>query len=645
MKVAERWKDSSQQSPKNNRFDIFTDVDDTFRTPAKRQQPNAPTGNSFRLPNAPLDLQTAKEIPSRTYDALDQGIRRYSFPAALSKRPEKANLGKLKTRGLSPTKTQAQHDSIAKPTNRDYLSEASSPRRENRARTPFSLWDYLQVELAATDSDEAHDFKRERVKNFLLLPDALERTLMFGFIVCLDSFLYIFTILPLRIFRSILSLLRRLTQRRESLKSSEKVDLLKGGLILMTCLVLHQLDASRIYHNIRGQAAIKLYVLYNVLEIGDKLFCALGQDILDCLFSKSTFGRKEDGSRRHIRPLAFLALAVAYNVLHTILLFYQLVTLNVTINSFSNALMTLLLSNQFVEIKGSVFKKFEKEGLFQITCADMVERFQLFLMLLIIGLRNTVEMAPPTTFSVLTTTLGPLVTVLGSEVLVDWLKHAFITKFNHVRPTIYGRFTDVLCRDYVKSARDSGDGSNTFVDQSPAISRRIGLPVLPLVCLAIRSAGQIFSMVLERDSPLVPSHSGSEYWPGEEHHHHHHHHQQQQYLASVVVGGLRPRLLAALGYGIILLLVFATAVVIKLSIGVSLIRFAHGRYSSMQTREAEESLLEAERKRKDVYKGLVEVDGDTKMILNDKRDNLRGEEGGRGLLGLERYSMISKRIW
>lgn len=51
------------------------------------------------------------------------------------------------------------------------------------------------------------------------------------------------------------------------------------------------------------------------------------------------------------------------------MLFYQLVTLNVAINSYSNAILTLLMSNQFVEIKGSVFKKFEKENLFQLTCA------------------------------------------------------------------------------------------------------------------------------------------------------------------------------------------------------------------------------------------------------------------------------------
>jgi hypothetical protein len=38
-------------------------------------------------------------------------------------------------------------------------------------------------------------------------------------------------------------------------------------------------------------------------------------------------------------------------------------------------------------------------------------------------------------------------TVLISEVFVDWLKHAFITKFNHIRPSVYERYIDILCRD------------------------------------------------------------------------------------------------------------------------------------------------------------------------------------------------------
>src|SRR5690606_11840973 len=36
----------------------------------------------------------------------------------------------------------------------------------------------------------------------------------------------------------------------------------------------------------------------------------------------------------------------------------------------------------------------------------------------------------------------------GSEMIVDWLKHAFINKFNIMRPRLHSRFLDVLCKDY-----------------------------------------------------------------------------------------------------------------------------------------------------------------------------------------------------
>lgn len=195
-----------------------------------------------------------------------------------------------------------------------------------------------------------------------------------------------------------------------------------------------------------------------------------------------------------MRPSADL---VWSSVAHTLVLFYQLVTLNVAINSYSNALLTLLLSNQFVEIKGSVFKKFEKENLFQLTCAgsfsccvtleqaldsvcatDIVERFQLGIMLFIIALRNLIELSSASssslfsflpasfslsltlpslpTLSLLQTIFSPAIIVLISECFVDWLKHAFITKFNHIRPAVYGRFIDVLCKDLVVGAGRGG---------------------------------------------------------------------------------------------------------------------------------------------------------------------------------------------
>lgn len=55
-----------------------------------------------------------------------------------------------------------------------------------------------------------------------------------------------------------------------TLLPAQKADLLKGVLLILSCTILMYLDASRMYHGIRGQAAIKLYVIYNVLEVSSQ---------------------------------------------------------------------------------------------------------------------------------------------------------------------------------------------------------------------------------------------------------------------------------------------------------------------------------------------------------------------------------------
>jgi hypothetical protein len=479
----------------------------------------------------------------------------------------------------------------------DRHRDLPSPLPAQMPLPPMSMPTFLSLELSASQpsplyiyrpstSDfpyESSKIKYDRLVNFLLLPLKLESILGFGALACLDAWMHILTILPLRfliavgilvrwwgstivkeardVCKFVLSGLPRVWRRRRNtdaptpvlntpaeeeppsklfvsspnpaatasarenaptattfrfpdvkdappkrtrnrfrhrrtmstpsaLLPSHKADILKGLLVISSCVVLMHFDASRMYHGIRGQSAIKLYVIYNVLEVCDRLLSALGQDVLECLFSRETLDRDPDGRSKVLRPFWMFILALVYNVGHATALFYQVITLNVAVNSYSNALLTLLMSNQFVEIKGTVFKRFEKENLFQITCADIVERFQLWLMLLIIAMRNIVEVgglsiqgsqfwwgsglsagnatstAPFTAASILPMSftifpkwigqvLNPFLLVLGSEMFVDWLKHAYITKFNQVKPEVYGKFLDVLAKDYYSDVRPS----------------------------------------------------------------------------------------------------------------------------------------------------------------------------------------------
>ena len=60
---------------------------------------------------------------------------------------------------------------------------------------------------------------------------------------------------------------RRTKLTPSTLLPDHKADILTGLLILFSCIILMYFDASMMYHSIRGQAAIKLYVIYNVLEV------------------------------------------------------------------------------------------------------------------------------------------------------------------------------------------------------------------------------------------------------------------------------------------------------------------------------------------------------------------------------------------
>lgn len=383
----------------------------------------------------------------------------------------------------------------------------------------FSLWDYLREELLATDFDSHQELKWERVSNFLSIPLAMEKIIGFGFILCLDSFLYTFTILPIRFaLATIRFFLNFFRVSKLPLPPSQKADILRMMLLVVSIMVLIPLtDASKIYHSIRGQDTIKLYVIFNALEIADRLCASIGQDILDCLFSRSTLevlSRRVPFTSNTLRPFVFFVLATLYIACHTLVMIYQLLSLNVAVNSYDHALLTLLVSNQFVEIKGSVFKKFEKDNLFQITCADIVERFTLSLMLLIVAFRNLIELSGsefdftggfvlPMSFgwfmgnNVLWTISYPVVTVMASEILVDWLKHAFISKFNHIRPSVYERYTDVLCRDLASGSAIGrlGARKHSYVDQSPLVARRLGFASLPLAVVVILVGLQSLSLV------------------------------------------------------------------------------------------------------------------------------------------------------
>jgi Eukaryotic membrane protein family len=729
-----------------------------------------------------------------------------------------------------------------------------SPMPPSIPLPPLSIPTYLELELSLSRPPpgyiyrsvtsqytyESSRVKVERLLNFLLLPPALEQVLWFGALACLDSWLYSFTILPLRFAKALYILVSswainisneaqstssfviqgvgRVWRRRfytaknmkntlsdvahnshlrnvsgnngptslngnrepnsqsrqnggkrrkvsaqpkhrrqksipSDLSEHDKADILKGFLIIFTCLVLTWFDASRMYHWIRGQNAIKLYVIYNVLEVGDRLLSAIGQDVLECLFSSEALARGHDGRSKVVRPFWLFILALAYTTSHATALFYQVITLNVAVNSYSNALITLLLSNQFVEIKSTVFKKFEKENLFQLTCADVVERFQLWLMLTIIASRNIVETGaftswftvgsgvkdhvgtsitnstplttsprsstsilpqsftflPSEIFTSLTgganslvaqfaQVLGPFLIVLGSEMFVDWLKHAYINKFNNTRPAIYGRFLDVLAKDYY---------TNAFADQN--LTKRLGLAVIPMACLFFRVSVQTYQMFLQALLPMQAS--STEYSASLTAMHEHYSNLPQpspppmpltvqtvvsssierlSWLFNTIVENAIPSPIQSVTFFTIVLVLTAYLILLifKLTLGILLLSYSRSRYKAMKEREQQHYFgkrrsssisqnpqqqqhepSHAPGSREYVVEGgrrvggwgVVEVDEDKrrwiyaddpnglrKLKERDEKEKTSSAKDSGFMMGLDRvnrYDMVAKRIW
>lgn len=297
--------------------------------------------------------------------------------------------------------------------------------------------------------------------------------MVFAFLCCLDVFLHVFTYLPCRFIAAAFALAKRAIQGRKAsvFHRVQLYDLIRGVIVIVSALVLTYVQISRVYHYIRGEAAIRLYVIFNILEILDRLFCSIGQDAMDSLY------RVIRDTPHEYRRLGFYAVvAIFYVVAHSTVLFVQIVTLNVAINSKNNALLTLLVSNNLVELKASIFKRFESENLFQMSCSDAVERFHLFLFLCLICLQDAESWQSAVNF------LPTAVIVYTGECAVDWVKHLFVTKFNRLHGDTYLQFTTILSHDVIVARRRM----RASLDPTHSSVRRMGFASLPLACVLVR---------------------------------------------------------------------------------------------------------------------------------------------------------------
>ncbi|OCF42545.1 hypothetical protein I317_03661 [Kwoniella heveanensis CBS 569] len=648
--------DSSQRTPKPNALsfisplhissELHTSASEIFdassqtgpRITTYSSLPPSPRGDDYNLPSPPAgqrgvgikDLNSALHklnVPSARFDELDRRDEEEDefWPARSRRetigeeqRPE-TDLDNVGRHGhTSDGEIRLSSPEPEEPMSPGYKADGSSKSEV------LGIWDLLKDEMGAEEWDGwIVDGKWERIANFLAVPLAMEKTTLFGALLCLDGFLYNFTILPIRAIFAITRIVSRIGQRKSwrPVPIAHLHSILRMLLLFIpTIVLLTATDASKMYHTVRGQDTIKLYVIFNALEIADRLCCAFGQDVLDTLFARETLSpsvrkRGKGRKRQQARPVFFFALSLGYVLTHALIFFYMLVSLNVAINSYDYTLLSLLISNQFVEIKGSVFKKFEKENLFQIMCADIVERFQLGLMLSVIAIRNMIEMAGseiaflPKSFirgkSLVDSILSPVLFVIFSEMMVDWLKHAFITKFNHVRASIYERFTDVLAKDVLLAgstssgrSRTKGKNHQVLLDQSPLVARRLGFASIPLACLVIRIAAQALGMLTTSS------------------------HHTDDSISDLTASGWAWAAFKWMSWIGVAICAWGCLVFLKVILGLALLGFSAMRQEGMEAREAEDAVNDFGRAPVGESKEETDYNKQTNRYLSQADDDL-----------------------
>ena len=440
------------------------------------------------------------------------GLPRGSSSLGASQDSNDAGSGAATTAGAAATATtMAPHLTEAREKFSDVFSKQAPPADgEYFHIRKFSLLKYLQVEMFGVgESEKSERRSPDTISNFLAVPFKIERMVWFGFFVCFDAFWYTVTYLPIRVVYSLYVLIKELVlvqlvvllpglfwfpgallkgpgllkvaSPSRYFHRTHAYDLMVGALMWLAVSSLQMLNMGRVYHFIRGQNMIKLYVLTGMLEIFDKLLSSFGQDAFDSLYSQTRRYQQENDALSNI-VFSFVVVAF-YVMLHSGIYFIHIATLTVAINSAEQALITVLILNNFAEIKSFVFKKFDKQNLFQLACSDITERFQLCLFLTTI---TAVAFAQSESFEagvkqVLPSHCFVVAIMVAGESVADWVKHAFISKFNFIDASVYDDFMRVLRKDILNSHKDKVILNHTY-----AITRRVGLSQIPLGAVAVR---------------------------------------------------------------------------------------------------------------------------------------------------------------
>lgn len=369
----------------------------------------------------------------------------------------------------------------------DVVAAATKIGKPDRPERPVLRFaDWFADEIAARPHD-AHPEKvpRSNLLEVVQAPWRVEKILGFGFLLCLDILLHELSFTPAQVLRAVPSILRG---RR--LNITVQCDVLRLALILANVwLVSVVFDASFVYHYIRGESPLKLYVIFNMLEMFERWLRSTGVDLFDLVMASV------QDPWRSLLSKAGLSLAISF--VHSTMHLLRVLLFSVAINTSSSAVFLIIVTNNFGEIKSTVFKRYDAKGLFPIITSDIVERFYLVLDILFVLVRYSI--AAHRGMCSLADVVGSLTFIVVLELVTDWLKFGLIIKFSELKAATLETYKEVLMADILlcRAKRIPGVTVQGDAKKAPGAalrgihsfshvpSRRVGFCGVPLTTLVV----------------------------------------------------------------------------------------------------------------------------------------------------------------
>jgi hypothetical protein len=325
-------------------------------------------------------------------------------------------------------------------------------------RRQFTLFEFIWGELYQQQHDTIlSNTQYNSHVSLAQVPLLVEKVASLGTLICFSLVLDFVILLPIR---TIIAIVRKLVCGNG--KRVVNFELHYAALIipaLISAAVLVSVDISWLYHSLRGRSVMSLFLYFHVSYVSEKIFANFGVDFFPFTYQKFGF----------IAVFEFIGLII-YAILHSLAVFLTIISLHAAMNSMDASFIAIICSSNFIELKGSVLKRFSAENVFQILCNDIVERFQHIFFGLLILLQTIVNDGNVETVCIY---IG---SIIGMEILVDSVKHIFLLKFNGIPASVFRKYKQVLCKDW-------SEGMISSTSAHDRITSRIGFVALPYVAL------------------------------------------------------------------------------------------------------------------------------------------------------------------